>query len=162
TTGAQKGVMVSHAALFANAQGIGGAARYTRNDLGVGWLAPFHDMGLVGVALGSFLYRLPRGPLAPMDFSFAPPPWAVALSHFRGSISPAPNFAYSLCHRKVTPAQSAGLDLSSWRVAWNGAEMVRAETLAAFSERFAAAGFAKTTLCPVYGMAESVVAATIP
>src|SRR6185436_18122722 len=92
--------------------------------------------------------------MSPLSFLFRPSRWLWALHHFRGTISPAPNFAFQLCLKRVTDEELPGLDLSHWRGAYNGAEMVLPDTVARFFQRFAGAGFRAHAMRPCYGMAE--------
>ena len=96
-----------------------------------------------------------------MLFLKRPTAWLEAISQYRGTVSFAPNFAYELCLRRVKPSQIAHLDLSSWRVAGCGAEPIRPDTLQAFAERFASAGFRASAFCPSYGLAEHSLAVTL-
>jgi acyl-CoA synthetase (AMP-forming)/AMP-acid ligase II len=93
--------------------------------------------------------------MSPVDFLQKPVRWLQAISNYRATISGSPNFAYDLCVRKVTPEQIESLDLSSWQVAYNGAEPIRADTLKAFAKKFAPSGFREEALYPCYGMAEA-------
>src|SRR6185503_675277 len=104
--------------------------------------------------------RRPCVLMPPQMFVKRPAEWLRAITRHRGTVSFAPNFAYDLCLRRVKDV--AGLDLSSWRVAGCGAEPIHAPTLAAFAEKFAAAGFRDTSYLPCYGLAEHVLAATFP
>jgi acyl-CoA synthetase (AMP-forming)/AMP-acid ligase II len=131
STGAPKGVMVSHRNLLTNLSQIQEAARLGERSVGVFWLPHYHDMGLIGGLLQSLYSGYPLVVLSPLDFLQRPLRWLRAMSHFRGTASGAPNFAYDLCARKITEGEKAGLDLSAWEVTINGAEPVRAETLGA-------------------------------
>jgi acyl carrier protein len=112
-------------------------------------------MGLIGGVLNPLYCGYPCVMMAPTQFLQDPMRWLRAISRYRGTISPAPNFAYELCLKAVKPADLASLDLSSWRIALNGAEPVRAETLERFAEVFAPCGFRATTHYPSYGLAEA-------
>ena len=162
STADPKGVVLSHANLLANIRAMGQAARVSSEDICVSWLPLYHDMGLIGAWLGSLYFGFPLVLMSPVSFLARPVRWLEAISRHRGSISGAPNFAYELCAQKIADDELSGLDLSSWRFAFNGAEPVRVATLAAFIERFAAVGFRREALCPVYGLAESSVALTFP
>lgn len=162
TTGRPKGVVLTHRNLLANAWGIGLGLGMTPADVGMSWLPLFHDMGLIGVLLTSLYWRFPVHVMAPETFVLHPHRWLTNITRFRVTLSPAPNFAYHLCLRRVTEEQQAKLDLSSWRIALNGAEPVDHETVQAFGRRFGAVGFGGKTLLPVYGMAENSLAATFP
>jgi fatty-acyl-CoA synthase len=134
----------------------------TAADLAVSWLPLNHDMGLVGMALGPLCSARPAVLLPASAFVKRPVEWLRAIGRFRGTVSFAPNFAYDLCVRRVKDRDLAGLDLSSWRIAGCGAEPIHPETLVAFADRFAPAGFRATSFLPSYGLAENVLAATFP
>lgn len=156
STGTPKGVMLTHGNLLAcfkaNVVAYGGL----KSDLvAVSWLPMFHDFGLIGKILTT-LYLGAQGVLmSPLHFLSRPLNWLRAITRFRGTISGAPNFAYDLCVRKVSEEEKDGLDLSSWSVAINGAEPVRAETLTRFAEAFQRCGFRREAFYPAYGMAEA-------
>ncbi len=162
STANPKGVLLTHANLLANIRGYGDAINVTPNDVAVSWLPLYHDMGLIGMWLGSLYYGLPLVLLTPFTFLNRPERWLWAIHHHRATLSGAPNFAYDLCVRKIDPANIEGLDLSSWRMAANGAEKVYPSTLELFAEKFAPYGFKREALLPVYGLAESTVALAIP
>jgi acyl-CoA synthetase (AMP-forming)/AMP-acid ligase II len=161
STSAPKGVALSHANLSANIDAFGGSSAIatSQEDIGVSWLPLNHDMGLVGMALGALYTGRPCVLLAPQAFVKRPVDWLRAITRHRGTVSFAPDFAYDLCVRRVKLLD--GLDLSSWRVAGCGAEPIHPRTLAAFSDKFAAAGFRDTSFLPCYGLAEHVLAATV-
>ena len=152
---------LTHANLSANIDAFGGpsAVAITPEDIGVSWLPLNHDMGLVGMALGALYAGRPCVLLPPQAFVKRPVEWLRAITRHRGTVSFAPDFAYDLCVRRVKDLDA--LDLSSWRVAGCGAEPIHPRTLAAFSAKFAAAGFRETSFLPCYGLAEHVVAATV-
>lgn len=162
TTGRPKGVVLSHGNLLANAHGIGLGLGMSESDVGMSWLPLFHDMGLIGVLLTCLYWRFPVHVMAPEHFVLHPHRWLENISRFRATLSPAPNFAYHLCLRRVTEEQEARLDLSSWRVALNGAEPIDHGTVEQFRARFSKVGFGPKVLLPVYGMAENSLAATFP
>lgn len=162
STSDPKGVMLTHANLVANIRAYAKAIRATSDDVTVSWLPLYHDMGLIGMWLGSLNFGIPLVLLTPFSFLNHPERWLWAIHYHRGTLSGAPNFAYELCVRKVDPAMLEGLDLSSWRVAANGAEKVYPRTLAQFADKFASFGFNRKALLPVYGLAESTVALCIP
>jgi fatty-acyl-CoA synthase len=159
-----KGVVVTHRNLSANIEAFSGPAGVgaSESDMAVSWLPLYHDMGLVGMAIGALYTRVPAVLLTPQTFVKRPIEWLRAISRHKGTISFAPNFAYDLCVRRVKDADLKGLDLSSWRVAGCGAEPIHAPTLAAFAEKFQAAGFRETSFLPCYGLAEHVLAAALP
>ncbi|MEH2436104.1 MAG: fatty acyl-AMP ligase [Nostoc sp.] len=155
STGTPKGVMISHGNLLHNEQMIEKAFGHTNKTIVVGWLPVFHDMGLIGNVLQPLYLGVPCILMSPVDFLQKPIRWLQAISHYKATTSGGPNFAYDLCIRKVTPEQLATLDLSSWEVAFTGAEPVRAETLEQFASTFAPCGFRKEAFYPCYGMAET-------
>lgn len=124
------------------------------------WLPLYHDMGLVGMALGPLYSGRPGVFLATQAFVKRPADWLRAISRHRATVSFAPSFAYDLCLRRVKDRDLDGLDLSCWRVAGCGAEPIHAAALAAFAARFAPCGFRETSFLPGYGLAEHTVAAT--
>ncbi len=155
STGAPKGVMLSHANLVHNSALISYAFENTRSALGVFWLPSYHDMGLIGGILQPLYAGVPNVMMSPMAFLQRPYRWLSAISRFGGTIAGGPNFAYDLCVRKVTPEQREKLDLSRWELAFNGAEPVREETITRFSETFAPCGFRREAFYPCYGLAEA-------
>lgn len=162
STSAPKGVVLSHRNVSANVDAISGPSGLAIgvDDVAVSWLPLSHDMGLVGMALCP-LYAACQGVfLPPHLFVRRPVEWLRALTRHRGTISFAPNFGFDLCVRRVKDRELDGLDLSPWRIAGCGAEPVHAQTLDAFGEKFASAGFRRTSLFPSYGLAEHVLAAT--
>mgnify|MGYP001603265884 CR=1 FL=1 len=162
STGDPKGVMLTHANLLANVRAMGQAAEVRGDDVFVSWLPLYHDMGLIGAWLGSLYHGLPLILMSPLTFLARPVRWLRAIDQHRGTLSAGPNFAYELCAGKITDDELAGIDLSTWRLAFNGAEQVSAETVRRFSERFAPYGFRSRTLAPVYGLAESSVGLAFP
>jgi acyl-CoA synthetase (AMP-forming)/AMP-acid ligase II len=162
STSSPKGVALTHANVSANIDAFRGPSGVAsaRGDVGVSWLPLNHDMGLVGMALGSVYAEVACVMLPPQIFVKRPGEWLRAIARHRGSISFAPNFAYDLCVRRVKELD--GLDLSSWRVAGCGAEPIHPPTLAAFAEKFAPVGFRETSFLPCYGLAEHVLAAAFP
>lgn len=162
STGDPKGVTLTHANVLANIRGIGFAVEVRPTDTVVTWLPLYHDMGLIGSWLFSLYYGLPITVLSPLDFLVRPERWLWALSDSKGSLCPAPNFAFELCVRKVSEQAMEGVDLSPWRVAINAGEPVLPATLRRFTERFRPWGFDERSLMPFYGLAESSVALTYP
>ena len=155
STGTPKGVMLSHANLLHNCALIAYSFEHTRSLSGVFWLPSYHDMGLVGGILQPIYVGRPNVIMSPMAFLQKPVRWLQAISRYRATTSGGPNFAYDLCLRKVTPEQRDQLDLSSWNVAFNGAEPVRVETIERFTEYFAPCGFRPEAFYPCYGLAEA-------
>ncbi|WP_343731863.1 amino acid adenylation domain-containing protein [Duganella sp.] len=155
STSSPKGVMVSHANLMANERAIEEAMAITKDDVFVSWLPLYHDMGLIGGLLQPFHRGIPVVLMSPAFFLERPVRWLEAISTHRGTISGGPDFAFRLCLERVREAQLAGLDLSSWRVAFSGAEPVRHDTLASFIDYFAPCGFDAGAVYPCYGLAEA-------
>jgi acyl-CoA synthetase (AMP-forming)/AMP-acid ligase II len=155
STASPRGVMVSHANLLHNLAYASHAADRDRSTRSVSWLPVIHDMGLIEGVLGPVFGGYTAYLMAPASFLHRPIRWLRAITRYRASTSGGPNFAYDLCVRKITDAQRAELDLSSWRAAYNGAEPIRAETLEAFNARFNDVGFRWRSFYPVYGLAES-------
>ncbi|HAC65564.1 MAG TPA: AMP-dependent synthetase, partial [Cyanothece sp. UBA12306] len=155
STGNPKGVMVTHHNLLHNLQMIQQAFGHNDSTIFVGWLPLFHDMGLIGNILQPLYLGISCILMSPVDFLQKPYRWLKAISDYRATTSGGPNFAYDLCLQKVTPEQMENLDLSSWEVAFNGAEPIRAQTLEAFAQKFAPCGFRKDAFYPCYGMAEA-------
>jgi 1-acyl-sn-glycerol-3-phosphate acyltransferase len=157
STGVPKGVTLTHAQLLANIHAMARAAKVGRDDVFVSWLPLYHDMGLICAWLSSLTYALPFVVMSPLAFLARPVRWLHAIQRYRGTLSGAPNFAYELCLKRIPDAELAGLDLSSWRIAFNGAEPVSADTMTRFTARFAACGLRPAALAPVYGLAECAV-----
>ena len=155
STAAPKGVMVSHGNLFANEIAIEKGFSVTQDDVFVSWLPLYHDMGLIGGLLQPLFIGIPVVLMSPAFFLEKPIRWLEAVSHYRGTVSGGPDFSYRLCMERIKPEQVAALDLSCWRLAFSGAEPVRHDTLAQFSEQFSANSFSKNALCPCYGLAEA-------
>jgi len=162
STGNPKGVLLTHENLIANLKAGAEAAKIKSTDVFVSWLPLYHDMGLIGAWFGSLYYGLPLVIMSPLAFLSRPERWLWAIHYHRGTISAAPNFAYELCIRKIADEEIEGLDLSSWRLAFNGAEAVLPKTIRRFTERFQKYGFKPQTMFPVYGLAESSVALCFP
>ena len=160
STGAPKGVLLSHANILANIRAIGEAIAIQPTDVTVSWLPLYHDMGLIGAWLGSLYFGVPIAIMSPLAFLSRPSRWLWAIHAHHGTVSPAPNFAFDLCVRKITDDEIHGLDLSAWRLAFNGSEVVSPDTIDRFTHRFAPYGFKREAMCPVYGLAESSVGLT--
>ena len=155
STGAPKGVMLSHRNLIHNSALLRHSFEYTSESYCVSWLPVYHDMGLIGGVLQPLYGGFPCALMSPVSFLQRPVRWLEAISHYKATISGGPNFAYELCLRKVSPEQLSSLDLSSWSTAFNGAEPIRAETLNRFAEAFAPCGFRKQAFFACYGLAEA-------
>src|ERR1044072_8656278 len=155
STGQPRGVMLSHHNLAHNSTLLARAFDYTSKSRCVSWLPMYHDMGLIGGVLQPLYGGFPCMLMSPASFLQRPFRWLKTISDYRATISGAPNFAYDLCARRVTSEQLASLDLSSWSVAFNGAEPIRQETLQRFAETFAPCGFRPESFHPCYGLAEA-------
>ena len=162
STGDPKGVALTHANLLANIRAMGQATEVTSADIFVSWLPLYHDMGLIGAWLGSLYHGCRLVIIPPLSFLARPERWLRAIHTHGGTLSASPNFGYDLCSRRLGDATLTGMDLSSWRLAFNGAEPVSPETLAAFARRFAPYGFDPKAATPVYGLAECSVGLTFP
>jgi len=164
STSEPRGVEITHRSLSANIEAINGPMGLgtSASDAAVSWLPLYHDMGLVGMALGAMYAGRPAVLMTPATFVKRPVEWLRAISRHRGTVSFAPNFAYDLCVRRVKERELEGLDLSCWRVAGCGGEPIHAATLSAFARKFAPVGFRETSFLPSYGLAEHVLAATFP
>ncbi|HKJ07864.1 MAG TPA: AMP-binding protein [Gammaproteobacteria bacterium] len=162
STGQPKGVTLTHGNLLANVRAMGEASKASSDDVFVSWLPLYHDMGLIGACFGSLYHGIPLVLMSPLAFIGRPQRWLRAIHRHRGTMSAAPNFAYDLCARRLTDADLQGLDLSGWRLAFNGAEPVHPDTLERFCERFAPYGFARQAMTPVYGLAEDSVGLAFP
>ncbi|HVR95764.1 MAG TPA: AMP-binding protein, partial [Thermoanaerobaculia bacterium] len=155
STSTPKGVMVSHGNLLHNEELIRQTFEQSADSVVLGWLPLYHDMGLIGTVLQPLYTGAVCYLMTPGAFLQRPARWLEAISRYRATTSGGPNFAYELCVRKVGEAEREGLDLSSWRVAFNGAEPVRAGTLRRFAETFAPCGFRASAFRPCYGLAEA-------
>ncbi|MDE3169222.1 MAG: AMP-binding protein [Acidobacteriota bacterium] len=162
STGAPKGVTLTHANLMSNIRSMIAAAEVEPGDFMVSWLPLYHDMGLIGAWMAPLYSAVPVAVMSPLAFLSRPARWLQAIDRHRATLSPAPNFAYELSLRKIADADLDGVDLSCWRAALNGAEPVHAETLENFASRFAAYGFRPEAIMPVYGLAEATLAISIP
>ncbi len=160
STDTPKGVMVSHDNLLHNAAATYQLMEHSSASKFVSWLPAYHDMGLIGGILQPLYGGFPCILIPPAAFLQRPYRWLKAISHYRGTTSGGPNFAYELCTHKVTPEQRQTLDLSSWSVAFNGAEPVRQDTLKRFSTVFAPRGFRQEAFYPCYGLAEATLMVT--
>jgi 1-acyl-sn-glycerol-3-phosphate acyltransferase len=162
STGAPKGVMLTHANLLANIRAMGEAMQVTPSDIFVSWLPLYHDMGLIGAWLGSLYFAVPLVVMSPVTFLVRPERWLWAIHRHHATLSVAPNFAFELCLRNITDAAVEGLDLSSLRMLGNGAEAVAPATIRRFTARFARYGFRPEAMAPVYGLAEDAVGLAFP
>src|SRR5262249_40669816 len=146
STSAPKGVMVSHANLLANLTMIETAFGNTGSSTYVSWVPLYHDMGLVINVLQTLYVGSLCVLLAPVAFIQRPLTWLRAISDYRAEVAVAPNFGFDLCVERYRAEQMEGIDLSCWRLALNGAEPVRAETIHRFTATFAPHGFAATSI----------------
>ncbi len=162
STGNPKGVVLTHANLLANIRAMGDAVQADSKDVFVSWLPLYHDMGLIGAWLGSLYFAMLFVVMSPLSFLARPERWFWAIHHYHGTLSASPNFGYEYCLRRLKDEDIKGLDLSSWRAAFNGAEAVSPKTLSNFSQRFEAFGFNDRAIMPVYGLAESTVGLAFP
>jgi len=162
STGDPKGVVLSHENLIANIRAMGNFLQVGPNDVFVSWLPLYHDMGLIGAWLGSLTFSMPLVIMSPLSFLARPQRWLQAIHRYKGTISGAPNFAYEACLARVREQDIEGLDLSSWRVAFNGAEPVQPKTIEKFCDKFGAYGFDCNSMMPVYGLAENSVGLAFP
>jgi acyl-CoA synthetase (AMP-forming)/AMP-acid ligase II len=155
STAAPKGVMVSHENLLQNSAHISQAFEIGPAAVSVTWLPVFHDMGLTNGIVQPIYGGRQCVLMPPQSILQRPSRWLQAISRYKATISGGPNFAYELCARKIAPEQRDGLDLSSWRVAYNGAEPVRVDTLKRFAAAFSSCGFRPSFFYPCYGLAEA-------
>jgi amino acid adenylation domain-containing protein len=160
STATPRGVLLSHGNLMHNSGLIYRVFGHSPETRAVAWLPPYHDMGLIGGIIQPLYGAFPVTLMSATDFLRRPLRWLKAMSSFRATISGGPNFAYDLCVRKICAEDRAKLDLSSWRVAFNGAEPVRAETLERFAAAFEPSGFRREAFYPCYGLAEATLMVT--
>lgn len=155
STGTPKGVMLSHGNLLHNSDVTYQLMEHSPSSKFVSWLPVYHDMGLIGGILQPLYGGFPCILMSPASFLQRPYRWLQAISHYKGTTSGGPNFAYEQCVQRITQEQKETLDLSSWSVAFNGAEPVRQDTLEQFATTFAECGFRREAFYPCYGMAEA-------
>jgi amino acid adenylation domain-containing protein len=155
STSIPKGVMVTHANLLHNEAMIKDAFRQSEQSVIVGWLPLYHDMGLIGNVLQPLYLGARCILMSPVAFLQRPYRWLSAISRYRATTSGGPNFAYELCLRRISEEQAASLDFSNWKIAFNGAEPIRYETLERFAAAFEKCGFRREALFPCYGLAEA-------
>src|SRR5687768_3254484 len=162
STSTPKGVMLTHENLLHNQRMMQLAFRQSQDSVIVGWLPLYHDMGFLGYVLQPLFAGARCILMSPISFIQEPVRWLNAITHYRATTSGGPNFAYDLCVRKITPEQRAILDLSSWKVAFNGAEPVRSTTLDQFAATFTECGFRRQAFQPCYGLAEATLLVSAP
>ncbi|MEQ9557343.1 MAG: AMP-binding protein [Rhodospirillales bacterium] len=162
STGDPKGVLIDHGNLAANLAAIAGKFELTRSSVIVNWLPPFHDMGLVGGILEAIWTGYHVVLMDPKHFVARPLRWLQAIDHFKADVSGGANFAYDLCVNALLRADGPAFDLSRWRLAYSGAEPVRAASIDRFADAFAPFGFRRGAFYPCYGLAEATLMATGP
>jgi len=160
STGTPKGTLLSHRAMLNNIRYVRDGLGIEAADVSVNWIPLYHDMGLIDAFLLPLLTGCPTVLIPTMDFMAEPAIWLWAVDRYRGALSWAPNFAYSVCAKRVPDAELEGLDLSSWRIAINAAEPVLPHTIEAFTARFGPYGFRPEAMTPAWGLAENVTIAT--
>lgn len=161
STGRSKAIAISHANIIANTLGINNNSNAGNDQIVVGWLPLYHDMGLIGTELLSLVNNYEAYHMAPFDFLKRPKRWFDAITKFKGSLSPAPDFAYDYCCQLIDDDELEKVDLSTWELAFNGAEPIQIKTLQRFINKFSKAGFAASTFLPCYGLAEATLAVSI-
>ena len=160
STGTPKGVMLTHGNMLHNSMLIQTGFEHTRSNSGVFWLPCYHDMGLIGGVIQPVFCGCPNVMMAPLTFLTRPLFWLQMISKYRATTSGGPNFAYDLCVKNIKEDKLDELDLSSWRVAFNGAEPVQAQTLEAFARKFERCGFRYEAFYPCFGLAEGTLIVT--
>ena len=160
STAQPKGVMVSHANLLHNESVIHRMFGQTEDSVIVGWLPLYHDMGLIGNVIQTLYLGARCILMSPVSFLQKPLRWLRTITDYGATTSGGPNFAYDLCLRKIGPEERETLNLSTWSVAFNGAEPIRAETMERFAAYFAPCGFRREAFHPCYGLAEATLAVT--
>lgn len=160
STSVPKGVMISHQNLLHNSAWIYRRFGHSPESRGLIWLPPYHDMGLIGGIIQPLYGGFPVSLMSPLMFLQRPLRWLQAISRDRATTSGGSNFAYDLCVRRVTPEQLDTLDLSSWQVAFNGAEPISADVIERFARTFEPCGFRREAFYPCYGMAEATLLVT--
>ena len=160
STSSPRGVKVTHRNLIANVAAIQDGFQLDESSIGVLWLPHHHDMGLIGGIVAPILIGFTMTLFRPEEFVVRPYAWLRAISDYRATVSGGPNFSYDMCVSRIAETDRQTLDLSSWRVAFSGAEPVRAATLSQFADTFKASGFRREALFPCYGLAENTLYAT--
>ncbi len=162
STGTPKGVVLTHSNLLINIRTMARVFGVTPSDTFVSWLPLYHDMGLIGAWLSSMYCAMLLVLMSPLAFLTRPSRWLRAIHRHRGTISAGPNFAFEYCLAKVGDEEMEGVDLSSWRMAINGAEQVSPATIARFQQRFGPYGFRPEAMIPSYGLAEASLGLAFP
>ncbi len=160
STSTPKGVIITHGNLMRNEEQIASAFKHDESTIVIGWLPFYHDMGLIGNILQPLYLGVSAFLMAPASFLQNPFLWLQAISKYRGTTSGGPNFAYELCLNQIRDENLKDLDLSSWKIAFNGSEFIRAKTLTAFAKKFEVCGFQPSSSYPCYGLAESTLFVT--
>jgi len=160
STSMPRGVVLTNAGILYNLKVTADLFGSSEDSVGVIWLPPYHDMGLIGGILQPLFGGFPVILFSPFRFVQQPLRWLKTISRWKGTVSGGPNFAYELCIRKISSEQRAELDLSSWKVAFNGAEPIRSETLERFAVKFRPCGFHREAFFPCYGLAEATLLVT--
>lgn len=160
STATPKGVIVTHGNLMHNSKYIAQGFDHSSKSISLTWLPHFHDMGLLDGIIQPLYNGFPALLMSPTTFLQQPYLWLQAISRFGVTHSGGPNFAYDLCARSISDEELPMLDLSSWRVAYNGAEPVRVESLERFAARFSSCGFRRSAFYPAYGLAEATLKVT--
>ncbi|NIL76912.1 fatty acyl-AMP ligase [Rhodococcus sp. B10] len=164
STGSPKAVRITHENFYVNAYAMIDRIKFdVDSDVMISWLPLFHDMGMVGFLTVPMQVGAEVVSVTPLEFLRSPLLWAKLIHKYRGTVTAAPNFAYSLLARRLRQAEDGmDLDLSTLRYAWNGAEPVDPDTMIALAEAGAPYGLDPHALAPVYGMAETTLAVSIP
>jgi acyl-CoA synthetase (AMP-forming)/AMP-acid ligase II len=160
STSSPRGVAVTHGNMLHNSELIARGFESDSRSMGISWLPPYHDMGLIGGVVKPLFVGFPVVILSPYAFLQQPFRWLQTITKVRATVTGGPNFAYDLCIRKVTREQRERLDLSSWKIAFNGAEPIHPETMQRFSTIFSSCGFNPKAFYPCYGLAESTLFVT--
>jgi acyl-CoA synthetase (AMP-forming)/AMP-acid ligase II len=155
STGRPRGVMVTHGNVLHNERMVHDAFGHDpETTVFAGWLPLYHDMGLIGNVLQPFYLGVQCVLMSPLDFLKRPALWLETISKYRATTSGGPNFGFDLCARRIPPEERDKLDLSSWSVAFNGAEPIQPDVLERFVTHFAPSGFRREAFYPCYGLAE--------
>lgn len=162
TLGNPRGVMLTHENILNNVHALGIATGMTKKDVGISWLPLYHDMGLIGTLFSSLYWQWPLILMSPKTFLLKPHTWMRNITHYKATLSVSPNFGYAYCTKKIDDRFMETFDLTSWRLAINGAEPINVKTLSAFLDRFGSQGLRRDVFFPVYGIAENCLAVTMP
>ena len=162
STGLPKGVVLSHANILHNLHAIGMASAIVPTDVGISWLPLYHDMGLIGALLSAIYWQVSMIFMRPEAFIFNPHWYLCNIGRFGVTVGVSPNFGYHYCVTRIREDKLDKIDLSSWRLALNGAEPIDRITLKKFCDKFRRCGLRENIFLPVYGMAENSLAATFP